>query len=333
MSNMKRKPFTRVLTFIVSGLIVAASIWAVLNRQLVADQITVWSYQPSAEVQSISQRTAMTQVGQRTFYATRPTIDAKESFNEACPRQETSSPILGCYTGDDRIYIYNITNKQLDGIQEVTAVHEMLHAQWQRTSKADKDRIGKELKDAYAALNDAKLKERMDYYTRTEPGEFVNELHSILGTEVPNLGKTLEDYYNQFFSRSDVLALHNTYSSVYTALYDQADELSSKMEELAKKINSETSAYTLASAQLSADISSFNIRASNGSFTSTRAFNAERAGLVARSAELDQQRESINSDIDTYNSYYAQYKEIASQVDSLNGSIDSFTQVQQAPSV
>ena len=333
MSNMKPRPFVKVFSLILSAAIIAVSIWAILNRQYVLDQLSVWTFQPSAAVQNISQRTALTQKGELTFYATRPAIDTRDAFNQACPRQETNSPILGCYTGDDRIFIYDITNQQLDGIEEVTAVHEMLHAQWKRTSAAEKATLTTQLEAAYNSIDDAKLKERMDYYKRTEPGEFVNELHSILGTEFPNLGSSLESYYSQFFSREKVLALHNAYNSVYTALYTQADELSSKMEALGTKINSESEAYTAATKQLSADINSFNTRANNGSFSSMKEFNTERASLVARSNALDQQREIINGDIDTYNSYYAQYKEVASQVDALNGSIDSFTQVQQAPSV
>lgn len=333
MSSMRRRQFVKALTLLLSAAVVILSIWAIFNRQFVLDQFAVWSYEPSSAIGAISQKTDMTQKGEFVFYATRPAIDTKESFNQSCPRQEVNSPILGCYTGDDRIYIYDITNSQLDGIEEVTAIHEMLHAQWKRTNSADKERLSKELEAAYASLNDPELKERMEYYKRTEPGEFTNELHSILGSEVPNLGDSLEKYYAQFFDRSKVLAFHSAYSGVYQTLYDQVDTLFSKMETLAAKINSETASYNQATSQLSADINSFNERANNGEFSSMRAFNTERAALVARSNELDQQRESINADIDTYNSYYAQYQDVASQIDALNGSIDSFTEVQQAPSV
>ncbi len=46
--------------------------------------------------------------------------------------------ILGCYNPSSRdIYIYNVTNSELDGVKEVTAAHEMLHAAWERLSESE----------------------------------------------------------------------------------------------------------------------------------------------------------------------------------------------------
>src|SRR5690606_10396580 len=147
--------------------------------------------------------------------------------------QEKASPILGCYTSADRVFIYDITNEQLDGIEEVTAAHEMLHAVWNRMSSSERASIEKELRSAYEKLGDGTVKERMDYYVRTEPTEIANELHSILGTEVANLSDSLEAYYAQFFNRERVLALHDNYNSLYVSLQDRADVLYMNMESLA----------------------------------------------------------------------------------------------------
>jgi hypothetical protein len=333
MSSTKTSRIGSIVAFVISAVFIAGAGWLYLNRQFVVDQLSVWSYEPSASVQTIGNRVAFTNKGRFVFYATKPEVAAQESFNKECPRQETGSPILGCYTTNDRIYIYNLTNQQLDGMEEVTAAHEMLHAAWVRTSTADREKLTTELKAAYEKLNDSELKKRMDYYERTEPGEFVNELHSILGTEMPSLGEPLESYYGQFFNRAAILKLHQQYSGAYKQLYSRADELYSQMNAFSTTIQLNSKSYEEAVAQLSADINSFNARANGGNFTSQSQFNEERNALVRRSQALEAQRDSINATISNYTSYYDEYQAISKQIEVLNNSIDSFKQIDQAPSV
>ena len=304
-----------------------------MNRQYVLDQIAVWGYEPTSEIQAIGQRVSFTDEGRFVFYATKPEVENQETFNTKCPRQEAGSPILGCYTTDDRIYIYALTNDQLDGMKEVTAAHEMLHAAWYRMSSEERDKLSVELREAYEGLDNSELKTRMEYYERTEPGEFANELHSILGTEVASLSNSLEAYYGQYFNRKAVLALHEQYSSVYLALHTRADELFSKMEALSATIQDQSKNYDNAAGQLTSDINAFNARATNGSFSSQAQFNAERAALIRRSNALENDRRAINANIEIYNTYYSEYQEIAKQVEVLNDSLDSYSEIDQGPSV
>ena len=333
MSNTRTSRVGSFIAFTVSGLFIILAGWIFLNRQYALDRIAVWSYEPTAAVQAINEKVEFTDKGEFVFYATKPAVAAQDTFNKVCPRQEAGSPILGCYTNDDRIYIYDLTNEQLQGMEEVTAAHEMLHAVWYRTSEQDRQKLEDQLREAYGKLDNAELKQRMEYYERTEPGEFVNELHSILGTEVDSLGEPLESYYSQFFNRKPVLALHAQYSGVYTSLNARADELYQSMESLAASIQSRSAAYQKALTQYIADVNSFNARANGGSFSSASQFNAERSGLVARSNSLDAQRQSINDDIAIYDAYYNEYQKIAEQIEVLNDSLDSFSEIEQAPAV
>lgn len=333
MLNKKASRTGSIIAFVISGLFIVAAVWIFLNRQYVLDQISVWSYEPSAQMQSIDQRVGFTEKGKFIFYATKPSLEDQAGFNKECPRQEAGSPILGCYTSADRIFVYNLSNEKLDGMEEVTSAHEMLHAAWYRLSEAERQKLTTQLEAAYSKISDSALKERMDYYQRTEPGEFANELHSILGTEFPSLGDSLEMYYAQFFDRDAVLALHAQYNGVYTALYTRADDLYAKMESLSTSLQSRNTAYDSSVNQLSADINSFNSRANSGGFATQSQFNSERAALMRRSSALEAERSAINADVATYNGYYNEYQEIASQIQVLNESIDSFKQIEQAPSV
>lgn len=333
MSNTKTSRLGSVIAFVVSALFIALAVWVFLNRQQIFDQFTVWSYTPSAAVASVSKQSGLTSKGEFVFYATKPEISSPDSFNKECPRQEKGSPILGCYTNSDRIYIYDLTNEQLAGMEEVTAAHEMLHAVWYRTSQQDKDKLTVQLEAAYKELAKGDLKDRMAYYERTEPGEFANELHSILGTELANLSPELEQYYAQFFDRATVLKLHQQYNGVYTKLYDRADVLYGKMQALASSIETRSATYNKAAGTLSRDIAAFNTRAANGNFQSQSQFYAERADLVARTNALEADRQALNKDIVTYNTYRTEYQDIASQIEVLNNSIDSFKKIEQTPSL
>src|SRR5690606_32509048 len=102
-----------------------------------------------------------------------------------------------------------VANAQLDGIKEVTAAHELLHAAWDRLSKSEQTRLGALLEEAYTKIGTDELEERMAYYERTQPGERANELHSIIGTEMADVGEELETYYKKYFiDRQQIVAFH-----------------------------------------------------------------------------------------------------------------------------
>lgn len=333
MSNTNRSVLKTTLALVASSLIIFAAAWLFLNRQFVLDTYTNYTFSPSAEIAAIGESTHLTDDGRFTFYATRPEILSADSFNQVCPRQEVGSPILGCYTPDDRIYVYNVTSADLEGMKEVTAVHELLHAFWFRMSESERDKLEVQLVDAYEKNADDAFKTRMEYYERTEPGQFVNELYAILGTEIDALGDELENHYSQYFDREVVLGLHDQYSSTYDQLISRSTELASQMQTLSASIDTASEAYTANAQTFANDVESFNNRASNGSFSSRAQFNNERAALVARSNQLDADRQALNAMIETHNTYYKEYQQISTQIETLNNSMDSYPTIEEAPSI
>lgn len=331
---MFKKKYRRTGTIassIVSAIILVFAVLLFLNRQYVADTLIVWQFQPSEQIVTVGERSGMTEKGQFAFYASQPQIATSESFNTSCPRREQNSPILGCYTNMGRIFIYDITNEKLDGIEEVTAVHEMLHAIWYRLSDSERQRLANLLETAYKNIEDPDLHSRMEYYQRTEPGEFANELHAILASEYPALGDELEKHYAQYFNREVLLAHHENYRSAYRQLTNEANALQGELEGLAKSIEQRSASYREENAKLSADIGVFNQRANTGAFTSNAQFNRERATLVARTSELESMRQKVNADIEQHNAAYLKYKQVATQLQSLNDSLDSFRELDKAP--
>lgn len=313
---------TAALVIIVLSLL--AALLLVANRQYVVDQVSVWQYKPSADIVSLADRSGMSDTGKFYFYASHPKVEDAQAFNSDCGRKEASTAVLGCYNGQS-IFVYNVSNGQLDGIKEVTAAHEMLHAAYARMGGAEKTKINKLLEVEYAKLKSNKdIAERFAFYDRTEPGERDNELHSVIGTEIAAISPELEAHYRTYFSnRAKVLALHDKYASVFAELQAKGDALTRQLVDLKNAITSQTEAYNASVSALNNDIDSFNQRANSGGFSSREEFDSERADLVARADQLDATRSMINAEIVQYNSLRKQLKSVASQSNELNQSIDS----------
>lgn len=322
-----------IVSLTISLLIVIGAAWLYVNRQYVADQVTVWSFQPTMAVETIENRIKLTDEGRFYFYVTQPVVAGPGEFNVDCPRQEEDSPILGCYTAG-KMFIYDIKNSQLDGIKEVTAAHEMLHAVWERTSDADKERLSELLLQSYEQGRTEELSSRIAYYERTQPGEVINELHSILPTEFKTLSPELEAYYERFFEdRQLIVLLNEQYSAVFNGLVTEVQRLSEEITTLGVQIEADRAEYNSSVGALDSDISSFNRRADAGSFTSIAQFNIERSALVNRSNALEAFSVRLGEDIDRYNTLLEQYEAVAAQLESLNRSIDSISDVQRAPTL
>ena len=296
----------------------------VANKQFVLDQVSAWQYKPSSEVVAFADRTTMTDLGRVYFYASRPAVEESQDIKTDCSKQEQNTAILGCYDGRN-IYVYNVTNAQLDGIREVTAAHEMLHAAYDRMSKTERAQVDTLVEAEYVKLQDDKdFAERMAFYARTEPGERDNELHSVIGTEVSNLSPELEAHYKKYFAdRAKIVSLHERYASVFTSLQTKSNELSDQLTALGNDIEASTAAYNNNVGRLNKDIAAFNNRANSGEFSDQQSFQAERTQLQRRAVQLDAQRRDINDKVAQYNNLRTQLLAIASQSDALNRSIDS----------
>lgn len=162
---MKTSRIGTVFAFVISAAFVVAAVWLFFNRQYAQDWISVQGFTPSQSIATINDRAEFTDKGEFIFYATRPQVENQETFNKECPRQEAGSPILGCYTTDDRIYIYNLTNDRLDGMEEVTAVsRDASRCLVSYKRRSERERLTTLLKSAYDKVDDAELKTRMRYY-------------------------------------------------------------------------------------------------------------------------------------------------------------------------
>ncbi len=314
----------KIGSIITTVLLTGVSVFIWLNHQYIVDSISFWRYQPTSAVEQVTSRAKLSDSGKFNFYAAQPSIDDSNTFNAKCSRKESNTAILGCYT-DDRIYIYDVTDTRLDGIKEVTAAHEMLHAVYQRLSPSDKQSVDQLVEAEYQKLlSNPTFAERMAFYARTEPGERDNELHSIIGTEVGSISPELEAHYAKYFNdRGQIVSMYNTYNSVFVSLSDQSKQLAAELEKISGQIKSASDQYNADVKSLNADIASFNQRANAGYFTSQSQFNTQRQTLVVRANTISAERVAINVMVDRYNTFRDQYNDTVTQSNNLYKSLDS----------
>ncbi len=307
------------------GLVVLA-VWVWSHRQYIQDWQVVQNYTPTTEIEAIAGRSGLTERGKFLFYTGEPQLSEASKFNSQCQRREESSAILGCYASG-RIYLFAITHQDLDGVEEVTAAHEMLHAAWDRLSVRDHKRLGELLEAAYARIKTEELETRMAYYARTEPGQRHNELHSILGTEIADLGPELEAHYQTYFAdRQQVVTLYESYASVFRQIERDAKELEQKLTSLSTSINSDIAAYNRDMSQLNAAITAHNDQTATVDRTSAsevNAYNANRARLLARADELSERRRSIEARSQEYDTETERYNQLTLRSRELSASLNS----------
>ena len=310
------------------GIIIGAlfCVVAILYGQRAFDYIAAQNFRPDSQIASINDTLAFTSYGKQLFYASKPQLQTQQEFNSSCQATERTAAMLGCYY-QRKIFLFNVTNEELRGANEVTAAHEMLHAAYERLTifeKADVDRL---VDEQYQLLkDDSTIKSLVGYYEKAEPRDVQNELHSIIGTTVVTLSPELESYYGQYFSnRGKIVQLNSDYNAVFKQVEKKAKDLVAQIEALGPAIESDLEIYDTDRDQMESDITVFNERATSGDFSSRSAFTVARDSLVARVNELNARRAAINTRVDTYNQLVADLKVISVRSNELNQSINGIT--------
>lgn len=295
------------------------------SRETVVDYMVAWQFTPTEEVIELAKDAGINSKGVFYLKASRAEVRGRASFNDACGElQNERTVVIGCYTGNDRrIYVYDVTNKQLSGVKETTVAHEMLHAVYDRLSTRDRKRVEKLLVAEKAKVTDERILRLIKEYEISEPDEVVNEMHSIFGTEVRGLSPELEEHYSQYFSeREKVISLKDKYESVFTELVDKQKSLVDEIDALVVDINTRQERYSTLHRELNADIEKFNTMARSGRMTSGE-YNSRRIELQARIGLLDSERSRIINDIDLYNLKKSELDELNMRAENLNQSINS----------
>jgi hypothetical protein len=311
---------SKIITFAV---VVGVAAGGFLYGPVAFDAYRASTFTPPAAVESVESSIKLTPAALRTFRATKPAIEDSDRFNSHCKSTERTAAILGCYYGD-RIYLFDVKNPELAGAKEVTAAHELLHAQYARLNIFERPRVDAMIKKAYQKVkNEPEIAKAIEYYREAEPGAEIDELHSIIGTTIANLDSDLEQYYARYFTeRASIVAKNQAYTAVFDRVNTQAKALQSKLQTTSAQIKQDIETYQADLSQLNADIASFNERAGGGEFSSQADFAVARSALQRRISAINARQRSLNARISAYNNDVAELKNLAVKADQLNQSIN-----------
>lgn len=304
-------------------LIIGFLYWHNQNPYYLIDYLKSAQFVPTSDVNDLVFELDLSDKAQRIFLASQPEINQSREFNQNCQRHEPNVSILGCYNGD-RIFIYDVANQELNGVTQVTAAHELLHAVYKRLPIEERNNIDSLLQESYSQVENAELKNRMDYYARAEPGEANNELHAIIATEVSDISAGLEQYYSKYFNdRQKIVELYRGYNSKFIALYEEAERIKVQVEEMEAQLVNRQAQFETDFAYLNTSIEQFNERANSGYFTSEYQFSVARNQLLSKVRSLESERLAINNEVVRYNQLIEEYNQNASRTQELQSGMDS----------
>ncbi|HEX7963851.1 MAG TPA: hypothetical protein VF466_04660 [Candidatus Saccharimonadales bacterium] len=318
----KRSWLTRLWPPVLLLVLLATGAWLALNHDLAADWLLTRGYHPPAAIQQLVGNDTMTPYAQRLFYVNKPDIEGQADFNRHCSNAQDKVTVLGCYTGNRQgIYIYNITDSRLAGIQQVTAAHEMLHQAYDRLNNSDRTWVNAQL-EAYAkTVTDPTLLAKIATYRKTEPHDLVNEYHSVFGTEVRNLPPALEQYYKRYFTdRGKIIDYHDKYQGAFDQRTKEIQDYDAQLDGLKKQIDTNRSAISSQGASLKAQRAQLDAYlAANQTTAYNNAVPGFNQQVTTYKATIAQTNQLINQ----YNDLVAARNKIAVEEQQLQQAIDS----------
>jgi hypothetical protein len=323
-NRSKQTGISRVSTLIILVLWLLVVGGLVANRQNLYDWWQLRNYEPSTVVSQIASQTAMNDYGRKIFYVNHPAIVDKVDFQAACPEADTEHTIvLGCYHGGQAgIFLFDVTDERLNGVEQVTAAHEMLHGAYDRLSSKERARVNAMLQKYYnEELHDERILKTIDAYKKTEPTEIVNEMHSIFATEIRNLPTELEAYYKRYFSdRSQVALLAEQYQQEFTSRQQAVVSADARLSQLKNEIDGLQAELKTRQTQIETQQANLVALRKEGNIT---AYNAGVAPYNALIATYNNGVARLQSLISDYNKLVASRNAIALEQEQLVKNLSS----------
>lgn len=293
-----------------------------MYRQSVYDWWRLRNYVAPSAVVALADQTTMNDSARRLFYVYYPKIEGREAFNEHCGSTEFTI-VLGCYSSVKGIFIFKVDDSRLDGIEQVTAAHEFLHAAYARLSKDERKRVDALTASTYDTLDNDRVKETIEEYRKNDPSVVPNELHSILGTEMRNLPVELEDYYKRYFNdRGQIVSFSEAYESEFSSRKNQAKIYEAELGELKSRIDAGNTSLESEQTRLKHDSNEIEamMRAND---SDTASLNARIRSYNAAIDSYNQRVREVSGLVDSYNNTYEVYKQIVLEQQDLFKAIDS----------
>ncbi|HVL27566.1 MAG TPA: hypothetical protein VM390_05425, partial [Acidimicrobiales bacterium] len=187
----------------------------------------------SASIEQLMEGAGMTALGRRLFVAARPELQDADRLAVDCgidaPAEPGTTHTFGCLVRG-RIHVRSFAAPELRSLSYAVAAHELLHVVYVQLAPVERSRLDAQL--AAARAGNELLEDRLSIYAE-RGDDTLDEVHSLLGTEFPDLSPALEAHYARYFDRAKVLA---AYQSTIGHRDAAMRELKARAEELGRQL-------------------------------------------------------------------------------------------------
>lgn len=319
---MKGKNFALVrrLAPLIAVLVVSVLIFN--NFQAIGDYIRLFNYTPPTDIVRLADQTTMTDKARKLFYVNHPRLADRSSFNGACNNRGEQTIVLGCYRSMDRgIYLFDVSDPRLNGVEQVTAAHEMLHAAYDRLSSSERSRIDKLLNAYYAGVTDTRIRETIAAYQVSEPNDITNEMHSIFATEITDIYPELDAYYAQYFSdRKAVTAYAANYQQEFSSRQERIKTYDEQLADLKDTIDRNTATLARQEEEIAGQQRQMESDRASGD---AAGYNSRVPVYNARVDAYNDLIRTTQASITDYNRLVAERNDLALEIRGLTESISS----------
>ncbi len=303
--------------------LVLVVIFSYQNRWELRDKFVAKNYAAGASSERVRARLKLSGKGDLVYRASLTEVDSKSKFKEECPvKRFEEASVLGCYTRQ-KIYVLEVDEPKLNGVEEVTAAHELLHAQFERMSKNEKESLFKLLAKLNAELKDDDVKALVASYEKNlgSGEELYDEMFAIFGTQLEDVGAELESIYQNYFEdRAIIVKMYRDYSGEFKKLQTEIEGYDAKLKSLKKeKEDLEASAGDLSSGL---DVK----KAELDSLKNAGAFEEFRNAAIAYNNQVEAynaQVEEIKAIVGEYNSIVEKRNSLAVSVQNLQDELNA----------
>ncbi len=314
--QLKKRAQRRLVVTVLFIALLSVGFW---QRQNLLDWWMLRNYQPTADAAALANDAKMTDLGRKIFYLQKPQVQEKDQFYISCEENETTI-VLGCYKPNVGIYVLNVTDQRLYGIEQVTAAHEMLHAAYARLSFRERKRIEGLVTEAYKSVTDTTLRAKIDQY-KLAKADIPNELHSILATEVSKLPADLENHYKQYFTeRQQVVTLAATYQSEFSSRKARVASMDQELKDIEAQVIANNAELDKDQATIVAESKRLD------RLKAQQKYDEYNQGVIAYNQSLEPFRTKLNATktlVSRYKSILDERNKVAEEAQALQRALDS----------
>lgn len=203
--NTRKKPNYKLRKWLF-GSVIALTLFLLLFWQPVSDISSVAFSSASSEIKQAGRDAGLNTHGQAIFLNNEPEFVNADTLASACPHDKEIIE-YGCYLpSSHKIYILQINDNELKPIELVAVAHETLHAAWNDMSLDDQQTIISDLTTFYDSKVSPALTKDAKPYKKENSTVFVDELHSLSGSEVGlvTMPSSLQNHFSKYFSEQDL---------------------------------------------------------------------------------------------------------------------------------